>query len=125
MPEITANYPPFILRKEWKKLRNKYLDMQRKCVRQIRMNSRRQYMNENRFGSSTEKPEPQTLEVKPEPCPEFEPGLIVKIILDEPISDAKRFKVNSLLKQLRETRNATNWKFPMTLVRVKSNARMG
>lgn len=79
-------------KKEWKKLRNKYLDMQRKCVRQIRMNSRRQYMNENRFGSSTEKSEPQTLEVKPEPCPEFEPGLIVKIILDEPISDAKRFK---------------------------------
>ncbi|KAI9565467.1 hypothetical protein GHT06_009259 [Daphnia sinensis] len=79
-------------KKEWKKLRNKYLDMQRKCVRQIRMNSRRQYMNENRFGSSIENPEPQTVEVKPEPCPEFEPGLIVKIILDEPISDAKRFK---------------------------------
>lgn len=79
-------------------MRNKYLDMQRKCVRQIRLNSRRQHINEHRFGSYTEEPEQQTVEVKPDPCPEFEPGLIVKIILDEPISDAKRFKVNSSLK---------------------------
>jgi hypothetical protein len=40
-----------------------------------------------------EETEEQTFEDNSVPCPDFEPGLIVKIVLDEPISDAKRFKV--------------------------------
>nr|CAH0106154.1 unnamed protein product [Daphnia galeata] len=83
-------------KKEWKRLRNKYLDMQRKCLRQIRINARRQHFNESRFepaaelvqGTKEENLEDRTAD----PCPDFQPGLIVKIVLDEPITDAKRFK---------------------------------
>ena len=69
--------------------------MQRKGIRQIRMNARRQYTNERRFAPPVllEETEEQTFEDNSVPCPDFEPGLIVKIVLDEPISDAKRFKV--------------------------------
>ncbi|XP_046445689.1 la-related protein 7-like [Daphnia pulex] len=80
-------------KKEWKRLRNKYLDMQRKCLRQIRMNARRQH-NESRFDPVVlvEETKEQFVEDRSDPCPDFQPGRIVKIILDEPISDAKRFK---------------------------------
>jgi hypothetical protein len=58
------------------------------------MNARRQH-NESRFDPVVlvEETKEQFVEDKSDPCPDFQPGLIVKIILDEPISDAKRFKV--------------------------------
>lgn len=75
--------------------------MQRKSFRQMRMNSRRQaYEN---FGNSgkVEESGPREKTTLPEPpkkvnepsAADFQAGLIVKIVLDEPISDAKRFKV--------------------------------
>ncbi len=69
--------------------------MQRKCLRQIRMNSRRQHTIDNRSDPAPEEKKEQRIpeEAKPEPTVEFQTGLIVKIVLDEPISDAKRFKV--------------------------------
>lgn len=91
----------FTCRKEWKKLRNKYLDMQRKCLRQIRINARRQQTNEIRCESPEVTKEVIAPEIKTEsPSVEFQPGLILKIVLDEPISDAKRFKVISIDKKL-------------------------
>ena len=61
------------------------------------MNARRQHTNESRFDpvALVEEAKEQILEEKSDPCPDFQPGLIVKILLDEPISDAKRFKVFS------------------------------
>lgn len=58
------------------------------------MNARRQH-NESRFDPVVlvEETKEQFVEDKSDPCPDFQPGLIVKIILDAPISDAKRFKV--------------------------------
>ena len=80
-------------------MRNKYLDMQRKCLRQIRINARRQHFNESRFEPGAElvqETKEGNLEDKTaDPCPDFQPGLIVKIVLDEPITDVKRFKVFS------------------------------
>ncbi len=81
-------------------MRNKYLDMQRKCLRQIRINARRQHFNESRFEPAAElvqgtKEEKNLEDRTADPCPDFQPGLIVKIVLDEPITDAKRFKVFS------------------------------
>nr|CAG4635044.1 EOG090X0CQA [Alona affinis] len=89
-------------KKEWKKLRNKYLDMQRKCLKQMRINARRQTYDNSRekgddksaeFIPRQEKTRAESPKVVIEtPAPDFQPGLIVKIVLDEPISDAKRFK---------------------------------
>lgn len=67
--------------------------MQRKCLRQIRNNSRRQQTNEIRSEPAEVVKETILAEVKTESTVEFQPGLILKIALDEPISDAKRFKV--------------------------------
>ena len=95
------------IRKEWKKLRNKYIELQRKSFRQMmRMKSQRQAFDNHRDRNPRSRPfkeEYATKEVKQEPvvkeepvAQDFEPGLIVKIVLDEPISDAKRFKVSSI-----------------------------
>ena len=99
-------------RKDWKKLRNKYLDMQRKCRREKVISSlmrrnhqqaegdRRPHFRQPKSANYEPILEPsddfvqeETVVVVVEPCAEpFEPGLIVKIVLNEPISDAKRFK---------------------------------
>ena len=73
--------------------------MQRKCLRQIRMNARRQNAIDNRPELAVEEKKEQRIaeETKNEPTFDFQPGLIVKIVLDEPISDAKRFKVYILV----------------------------
>lgn len=94
------------IRKEWKKLRNKYIELQRKSFRQMmKMRSQRQAFDNHSNRNPRARPfkeEKETKEIVPEPVVEkepvaqdFEPGLIVKIVLDEPISDAKRFKVIS------------------------------
>lgn len=81
-------------RKEWKKLRNKYLDMQRKCIRQLRKNARQQHYYEHReYDDEPEKTEVPVAKTDTSSETEFQPGAIIKITLEEPISDAKRFKV--------------------------------
>lgn len=71
--------------------------MQRKCLRQIRINARRQQTHEIRCEPSEVIKETSLPEVNTEsPSIEFQPGLILKIALDEPISDAKRFKVTMI-----------------------------
>ena len=93
-------------RREWKKLRNKYLDMQRKCYRQVRNQSNPRWQQKQQQQqhqrsepsnyphsnpeSSASASEEKKINVAPA---DFQAGVIVKIVLDEPISDAKRFKV--------------------------------
>lgn len=70
--------------------------MQRKCVRQIRMNARQQRIIDNRSSFPVETKEEiknDIIEKSESLQSEFQPGLIIKITLDEPLSDAKRFKV--------------------------------
>lgn len=65
------------------------------------MNAKREAYNKfNSNSSSPREPVRQASleESKPEPpevtdIQDFQPGVIVKIVLDEPVSDAKRFKV--------------------------------
>lgn len=74
--------------------------MQRKCLRQLRMNAFRHhsyhkhdYEYEESQNGEEHAESHQNVEVKVEHGVEFDTGLIVKITLDEPIVDAKRFKV--------------------------------
>lgn len=74
--------------------------MQRKCLRQLRINAFRHhsyhehdYKYEESHEGEYQSELQQHTEVKAENDLEFETGLIVKITLDEPIADAKRFKV--------------------------------
>lgn len=87
---------------EWKKLRNKYLELQRS-----KMNSLKQYLTkikhddnqhimriEKTENESTEKfrQEPTSKEVSSTPRVQFAPGVILKLNFDEPIVDVKSFK---------------------------------
>jgi La-related protein 7 len=75
-------------RSEWKRLRNKYLDLQRKNMANSKMKMRQFFEPEE--GSSTVQEEEADLNKKP-PL-EFTKGVIVKFIQDEPIEDEKKVK---------------------------------
>lgn len=80
-------------KKDWKKLRNKYLDMQRKTLRQMRVNLKQEMYNKRHLSvKKLPSNEVMNTEVSEIPLSIQENGLIVKIVLDEPILDAKRFK---------------------------------
>ena len=74
--------------------------MQRKYFRRMRMNSRRQQWIENHHepiqdAKKFEKEQESVFSESKEEVSsnDFQRGVILKITLDEPISDAKRFKV--------------------------------
>lgn len=69
--------------------------MQRKCLRQLRMNARRQEYRDEAAPTHDEESISEPVK-ETEKAVEFQTGLIVKIFLDDPISDAKRFKVRFL-----------------------------
>ena len=76
--------------------------MQRKCYRQVRNQSNPRWQQQNKPHHPRHSDADKILTAKPvteseqpiQPAPaDFQAGVIVKIVLDEPISDAKRFKV--------------------------------
>ena len=74
--------------------------MQRKCLRQLRTNAFRHhsyhehdYKYENSHDGEDLSELHEHTDIKVEHGIEFDMGLIVKITLDEPIVDGKRFKV--------------------------------
>ena len=83
-------------RKDWKRLRNKYLTMQRKCHKQKIMSLRNQQTEYHQKRCTEQQVEPMVEETEdkedPAPMDPLLSGVIVKIILEEPVSDAKRFK---------------------------------
>ena len=117
---------PLNFRQEWKRLRNKYLNVQKK-----KMQCLKQYLSRNRFdrnsqfhnkdhlqhanghnqeeqvvrgdGSSEEKTSVKR-QSKDQPRFTFSPGLIVHAVLDEPVVDVRKFKVR-LLKLFENSRN--------------------
>ena len=99
-------------RKEWKRLRNKYLDLQKakmKCLKHYMCNkwnrgtpARSQQSN----GNVQEKEEPGKPMEKPRIA--FTPGVIVHAVMEEPVMDIRKFKVT-------ETKiKAFLWKCPMS-----------
>lgn len=76
-------------RKEWKKLRNRYLDMQRKAMRQLK-----QHLNRQRFAYAyKEEPKEPVNSATPKKPEVIESGTIVKIQLCEPCYESKKLKV--------------------------------
>ena len=71
---------------EWKRLRNKYLELQRKNVAHSKMKLRQYYEK------TTEKQEKQQKEEEDVPKLNYVPGIIVKIVQSEPIDDEKKVK---------------------------------
>lgn len=103
-------------RQEWKRLRNKYLNVQKKKMQRLK-----QFLSRNRFdrnsqfyhknqlqyangqnqeeqvvhgdGISEEKTSVER-QSKDQPRFTFSPGLIVRAVLDEPVVDVQKFKVS-------------------------------
>jgi len=111
-------------RQEWKRLRNKYLNVQKK-----KMKCLKQFLSRTRFGrkshfhrkdqlqhtngqnqeeqvvhgdDSSEEKTSVEQQSKDQPRFKFSPGLIVHAVLDEPVVDVRKFKVR-LLNYLRKT----------------------
>lgn len=80
---------------EWKKLRNKYLDMQKKKMKALKNHlaySRWEYKNRQNAARSEE--EVKTIETKEASAPalSFTPGVIIKVTLEHPVIDTKAAK---------------------------------
>ena len=85
-------------KKEWKRLRNKYLEMQRAKMKQLKQHLKRGSWNQwqNTEKIKAEKEELNDKDFVKEEKPSrinFTPGVIVKIEMDSPCSDPKNFKV--------------------------------
>lgn len=85
------------IRPEWKKMRNRYLDLQKKKMKEFK-----QYLNRQRFAprgydKNLRKINVEIPQIKDEPKEklEFVSGVIVKVKLPEPIIDAKKIKVSN------------------------------
>ncbi|CAH0548128.1 unnamed protein product [Brassicogethes aeneus] len=79
-------------KKEWKKMRNKYLDLQKKKMKEFK-----QYLNRNRFSQRTFKKTENLEIIENEETGlatklEYQPGLIVKVKLPEVCDDLKKLK---------------------------------
>lgn len=87
-------------KKEWKKLRNKYLDLQRLRMKQLKQHMRKVKCNQWGEKNKMEFEQDETVTVKKENTSsslEFTPGVIVKVKLNEVCVDPKGFKV--IIKQ--------------------------
>lgn len=91
----------FLFRLDWKKLRNKYLEEQRKKMHELKeqlqkasriklekCKAKQEEENENCDNVATDETKPSEFRVK------FTPGVIVRLQLDSPIKDVKQFKVS-------------------------------
>jgi La-related protein 7 len=83
-------------KRDWKKLRNKYLELQRSKMKQLKQHMRRtrrnQWSDRNKMEIEHEENVDNKKE-KPSSSLEFTPGVIVKVELHEPCTDIKGFKV--------------------------------
>ncbi|XP_034944207.1 la-related protein 7 [Chelonus insularis] len=100
-PDITEYRLRIMAKKEWKKIRNKYLQLQRNKMKQLKQHLKKTRWNqwnsydrrENKMEVDDNiKKEEQNPQISKPPKFTFAEGLITKIELDEPCSSAKSFK---------------------------------
>ncbi|KOC60892.1 La-related protein 7 [Habropoda laboriosa] len=93
-------------KKDWKYLRNKYLELQRSKMKQLKQHLRKTRWNQW-SNYEKNKPEKEENDEKDNPTTcrfSFTPGVIVKIEMDKPCTDPKGFKIelkaNSFVKYI-------------------------
>ncbi|CAG9854708.1 unnamed protein product [Phyllotreta striolata] len=88
---------------EWKKMRNRYLDLQKKKMKEFKQYLNRQKYSQRNYDKSRKQQQTDVAQFKEEPkensAPklEFLPGVIVKLKLPEPVIDIKKFKNDAKL----------------------------
>uniref|UniRef100_A0A6V7L5J3 La-related protein 7 n=1 Tax=Bracon brevicornis TaxID=1563983 RepID=A0A6V7L5J3_9HYME len=99
-PDIMDFGLRIMAKKDWKKLRNKYLDLQKEKMKQLKQHLRKTRWTQYSTGDKRENKmevEENNFEEKTNPVPavarfSFSEGLIVKIELDEPCTNPKSFR---------------------------------
>lgn len=82
----------YFYRKEWKQLRNKYLNLQKQKMKKLK-----EQFHRNRFVNTVYPTAENTSEAEQEPPRfQFTPGAIVNIELNDIVPDVKKFKVSIL-----------------------------
>ncbi|CAH1976936.1 unnamed protein product [Acanthoscelides obtectus] len=74
---------------EWKKMRNRYLNLQRKKMKELKQYLHKQSHKDNKKENSAKE---HTVKDSSKAIVEFVPGIIIKVVLPEPCLDAKKMK---------------------------------
>lgn len=77
-----------LFRKEWKKLRNRYLDLQKKKMKQFKQYLYKQKRHQREPNKTDEVKNNEVVQKL-----QFTPSVIVKLKLQEPADDVKKLKV--------------------------------
>lgn len=91
----------YFYRHDWKKLRNKYLEEQRKRMHEVKQQLRQVNISQSEKYKSAENEAEDTgmqiekNETSSECRVQFTPGVIVKLQLEQPVINVKHFKVNA------------------------------
>ncbi|XP_063988247.1 la-related protein 7 [Diachasmimorpha longicaudata] len=99
-PDVVDFGLRIMAKKDWKKLRNKYLELQREKMKQLKQHLRKtrwihpsSYDRKDRMETEEAAAEENVRSVSSNPKFTFSEGLIVKIDLDEPCNNPKGFKL--------------------------------
>lgn len=87
-------------KREWKRLRNKYLDMQKAKMQQLKQHLKRamwnQWQNAEKIKIDKDETNKKNAEKKDAPRFSYLPGLIVQIDMESPCIDPQNFKVSNM-----------------------------
>lgn len=78
-------------KKEWKKMRNRYLEMQRKTMSDLKKHLHKQRLSDFHVQKTKQRDQPGRDE-PPKTVQAFMPGVIVKVALSEPCVESKKLK---------------------------------
>lgn len=97
--DITSDMMQVMAKRDWKRLRNKYLELQKSKMQQLKSHLKKAKWNYDKTGQNYDKSKPEKDEKSSEAEEScygravYAPGIIVKIEMDEPCIDPQSFKV--------------------------------
>ncbi|XP_032679420.1 la-related protein 7 [Odontomachus brunneus] len=96
--DITSDMMQVMAKQDWKRLRNKYLELQKSKMQQLKSHLKKAKWNYDKTGQNYDKskPEKEKSSEAEESCYgriAYAPGIIVKIEMDEPCIDLQSFKM--------------------------------
>lgn len=105
----------FCFRVEWKRLRNKYLNLQKLKMQQLKQHLRQyqwgeqhtpKWYSHNHYEEENEKIETNQNNKEQKKGLQYTPGVIIKVILDEPVIDVKGMKVKIIISNHKNVHNS-------------------